>query len=481
MRVIMAILAMVLSGSVLADAAPPNVVFVLVDDPSPAVIQTMPSLQNLASKSADYSRAFASTPLCQPSRASIQTGDYAHHTGVWRNLAVYYDGWSQQFEPGTTLAQWMHPTHATAFFGKYANGFTCDEPRPPGWDMWEPFCADSVDHGLYYDYSVVVNGTVEAHGEAPSDYSTEYLGGHARAFVQSALARATPFFVMFAPFASHAVNHETIDIAPQNVGAFGGVAPWRPLSYEPPLALMGGKAHWEYELFGTLNDEANAIIDRYHEGQLEAMLSVTQTLHAIIKEIRLAGQMANTIIVFAGDNGYALGEQWWVGKVAPTVAAKNIPLLIRWDGHIPPEVVTTPAMNIDIAPTIAGLAGVDIPVPVDGMNLFNADFTNRARDHGLIEWIGGSSQLVGTQDNDAADGDVDYVPPYLGVVTATDDYWKFYDQVGPEVVGAGTDAGFTEHYNVATDPGEFHNLALDPADAPTLARFDVVVNRLYKP
>src|SRR5215210_7895510 len=67
-------------------AAKPNIVFILTDDQPQSTLSYMPNVQSrLKDKGRTFSNAFNVYPLCCPSRAIIQRGQYAHNTGIFGN------------------------------------------------------------------------------------------------------------------------------------------------------------------------------------------------------------------------------------------------------------------------------------------------------------------------------------------------------------------------------------------------------------
>ena len=107
----------------------------------------MPYLQkDLIAQGTTFERGYVTTSLCCPSRTSILTGRYAHHTGVWDNNFGF-----AVFDDSSTIATWLHAAgYRTGLFGKYLNAYGPREASadyvPPGWDdwhaLWGPFSYD---------------------------------------------------------------------------------------------------------------------------------------------------------------------------------------------------------------------------------------------------------------------------------------------------------------------------------------------------
>jgi len=99
--------------------------------------------------------------------------------------------------------------------------------------------------------------------------------------------------------------------------------------------------------------------DRYDTEVAFADAQIGRLLARFQRDPELA---ANTLIVFAADHGESLGEHsyWGHGRnlYEPTL---RIPLGLVWPGKIRPAVIDAPALNLDVAPTVLGLAGLPVP------------------------------------------------------------------------------------------------------------------------
>src|SRR5438552_2022944 len=151
-----------------AAAGRPNVVFILMDDLRWDELGCVghpfiksPNIDRLAREGALFKNAYATTPLCSPSRASFLTGLYPHTHGVRDNTSN--DALSHKLS--TFLLLLKRAGYATAFIGKWHMG-TDDAPRP-GIDHWVGF----KGQGQYIDPALNVNGKVET----AKGYATDIL------------------------------------------------------------------------------------------------------------------------------------------------------------------------------------------------------------------------------------------------------------------------------------------------------------------
>jgi arylsulfatase A-like enzyme len=408
-------------------------VLILTDDQRWDTLWAMPTVNDeLVDHGVTFSNAFATNPLCCPSRATILTGRYSHGTGVYANLGPH--GGFNAFADDSTIATWLQARgYRTALVGKYLNQYSSTY-IPPGWDDWFAFTG-ALD---YYDYSLNENGRITSRGDRPADYSTDVIAAEATSFIRTTNG---PLFLMFAPFAPHFRKGDTFETtpAPRHVDAFDGIDPWRPPSYGEPD--VSDKPRWvrRRPLF-TPDTESRG--DAYRQSQLESLLAVDDAVGQIVDALRDTSRLGNTMIVFTSDNGLTWGEHRWFGKAVPYEESIRVPLVIRYDplasrrtdGHL--------AVNVDLAPTFARIAGVRAPV-AEGKSLLR-----HLRSQGgpwrrsfLIEHWGGRR-----------------IPTYCGVRSSRYTYVQY--QRGTE-----------ELYDLVGDPYQLENRVESPALRRTLVEF----------
>ncbi|MCI0633208.1 MAG: sulfatase [Actinobacteria bacterium] len=344
--------------------ARPNVIVIVTDDQPadtiPRLPAVMPFLQARALDPGDhwvvFERAFVNTPICCPSRATMLSGFYAHHTGVLDND----DG--HAFDESSTLATWLRDAgYHTGLVGKYLNlyPFGRDPFVPQGWDRWW-----GKIHGppttLYHDYTLFEQDHTVDYGTLPADYSTDVLASKAVEFIQeSPLDR--PFLLWYAPTAPHppAIPAE------RHAGAFDDlVVPMPPSVGE---ADVSDKPAWVRAL-PRLDAQDFDALRRARRRSSETLLAVDEAVRRIVALLRARGELDETVIVITSDNGLAFGEHRWTRKSCPYEVCLRVPFLVRVP-DVEHRVERTVVSAADLAPTIAELAGIVPPLTLDGVSL----------------------------------------------------------------------------------------------------------------
>ncbi len=344
-----------------ASAPRPNVLLIVADDMRHDSLWAMPELGKLAERGVTFTRAFATTPLCCPSRASILTGQYAHHHLVRANDPPL--GGTDAFDDRSTLATWLRASGVrTGLVGRYLNGYRSLEV-PPGWDFWFAILQQGDDNGLYHRYYVNHNAKDEFYGSASDKHSTRVLGRRAVQFVREQPDR--PFMLMFTPRAPH--PPATPDA--RDAGAFKArELPPPPPSFDEadvsdkPLAIQA---------ISPLSPAERERLESLRRRQLEALQGLDRELASIVEALRADRRLERTWIIFTSDNGLTLGEhRLGIGKACPYEECVRVPLIV-----VPPigEAVGRSddrlVANIDLAPTIAAIMGTEPATPLDGRSL----------------------------------------------------------------------------------------------------------------
>ncbi|MGH2809155.1 MAG: sulfatase-like hydrolase/transferase [Actinomycetota bacterium] len=446
--------------------SPPNFVFVLTDDQRWDTVgrctggfdkddlhagtdSCMPQLQQLLMRNGTtFKRGYVTTSVCCPSRASILTGQYARHTRVVDN------GGYRLFDESSTLATWLDAAgYRTANFGKYMNGYgglgTPPLHVPPGWDTWRALWDGNSNVG-YHNFTLIEKtdggapvlntytspSTSHEPCAAGNFYSTDLWCHQALQFMRA--DTTNPFFLLFSATSPHLpantarrhnnyYNDLPIDMYPSfNAAPSPNPPSW--MSTEP--LASGTLAMWQRE----------------HRNMLSVNLAVDDTIGYLYRELEADGRLDNTVFIFMSDNGFARGEHRYDNKGCAYEECHLVPFVISCPTGVCPGAQadtvdeTNFVTNIDLAPTIAELAGATPTLVPDGSSLvplLNGD-SSGWRNEFLLEDQGtwGLNQPLGILHR-AADGHIYKYVKYLRVAT---DF---------------------ELYDLTTDPWELTNLSGD--------------------
>ncbi|HYU57296.1 MAG TPA: sulfatase [Actinomycetota bacterium] len=340
----------------------PNIVLILTDDQGidsfPRTPPVMPWLQGRVQDPADrwvsFPNAFENTPVCCPSRATILSGQWSHHTGVLNN------GTGELFDESSTIATWLQAAgYRTGLYGRYLNDYPWDRGPyvPPGWDEWHALMSGENSDTNYYGYTMNENGTPVAYGTAAEDYLTDVVRDKAVAFIEGT-APEEPFFL----HVTFTAPHRPWTPAPRHAQAYKTLEfPKRPNFNE---ADRSDKPAWVQALAGV----SALKMDNFLRGHARTLLAVDEAVHAMLDALAARGVLDDTVVIVLTDNGFSFGEHRLVGKGCVYEECIRTPLVIR-NSAAAKRTVTNLVGNVDLAATIAGLAGVTPGRPQDGASL----------------------------------------------------------------------------------------------------------------
>ena len=438
----------------------PNIIVILVDDmrwdefgaAGHTYIKT-PNIDRIAKEGACFVNAFATTPLCSPSRASFLTGQYAHTNGIIDNTAR-----NQQSHQLNTFPKQLHDNgYATAFLGKWHMGN--DDTKRPGFDYW----VSMKGQGEAIDPALNINGQQQI----VKGYVTDILIDLSLQFINQ--KRDQPFLLYLAHKALHPNIMQRDDGKVVNVGE-GGFIPAarhlgmyknavfnrRPNYNIPPLdkPALARRIDGLPPLSPETSTEEKTIRDRS-----EMLMAVDEGLGAILKALENKGELDNTIVVFTSDHGYWYGEHCLdAERRLAYEEAIRIPMLVRYPptikaGTRPEQLV----MSIDLSSTLLEMAGITPGNQLQGKSWMPI-FKGTARDWRnsfLVEYY--SDSVFPRIAN-------------MGYKAVRNQRYKYIHYTELK--------GMNELYDLASDPYELHNIIDNPDMAKTLKEMKEELNRL---
>ena len=187
--------------------------------------------------------------------------------------------------------------------------------------------------------------------------------------------------------------------------------------------------------------------------------SVDEGVGELIRALAETGQLENTLIVFTSDQGYAWGEHGFAWKVGPYDACLRMPLILSLPGRVARGAVCRqPVGIVDLAPTILEFAGVPLPWEMHGHDLRPLlNEPDKPVKHPLLTEHFGIRFGTETDRGETGADDLRGVPWWLSLRQGR---YKYVRYLVPDKI--------EELYDLATDPAELKNIALDPAQRPVL-------------
>lgn len=355
----------------------PNVLFVFADQHRAQALGCSgndevisPNFDRLASEGTRFGTACANEPVCSPSRGSLLTGQYPTTHGVVTNdiqLPTDVPSIAEAFNDAGYRTGYIGKWHLD---GVPRDKFTPPGPRRQGFDdFWAVLnCThDYMDAAYYRDDD---DELIEVEGWEPV-HQTDL----AREFIRADDDRPFCLFLSWGP------PHDPYRMVPDEYRALYDPAelsvrpnvepilpshpdhPGGTYTHAPPLREFANEgdvfdepAPYQYE------SVAEGLVDYY--AHVTALDEQFGRLMAALEE---AGLREETILAYSADHGDSFWSQGRNQKGNPYEESINVPLIIRWPGEIPEgRVHRAPVGIVDVAPTLLGLSGVEIPSAMEG-------------------------------------------------------------------------------------------------------------------
>jgi len=387
--------------------SPPNIILVFSDDHAyqalgcyGSVVNETPNLDRLASEGMVFDKCCVTNSICAPSRAVVLTGKHSHLNGIKDNTDEF-DG-SQQTFPKLLREK----GYQTAIIGKWHL-----KTNPTGFDYWEVL----PGQGHYYNPDfITASGNITEHG-----YVTDIIHDKALNWLENMRDQERPFMLMI----QNKAPHREWEPGPDHLNLYedrkfpepdnlfddyegrGTAAHKQDMSIAETMRIKADLKMWEagdeedptyQRTIGRMDEEQRRRWDeayrddieeyrnsklqgddlvrwkyrRYMEDYLRCIASVDENFGRILQYLKASGLEENTVVLYASDQGFYLGEHGWFDKRFMYRESFYTPFMVRWPGVIKPgsrcgELVS----NLDFAETFLDLAGAEIPGDMQGLSL----------------------------------------------------------------------------------------------------------------
>lgn len=430
------------------DMSKPNILFILMDDLGwkdlscyGSEFYETPHLDRLADEGMLFTDAYASCPVCSPTRASVMTGKYPARVGVTQFIGGHNVGklcdvpyFSCLPRSERTLASELRDHgYQTWHIGKWHLGGARTWPEKHGFDVNIGGCDwGHPRQGFFSPYGI---STLE---DGPKgEYLTDRLTDEAIQLLDDAAAGDDdrPFFMNF----WHYAVHTPIQSPQELVEKYEQKA--KDLGLDQTDPFEDGEA---MPMLGSQHKCVKRRIVQSNPAYAAMVENMDTNIGRLLEALERNGQAENTIVVFTSDNGGLATAEGSPTCNAPLAEGKGWmyeggtrePLIVRWPEKVKPgsrcsEPITSP----DFFPTLLAAAGLpqNPRQAIDGKNCLPL-LQGEAFERGPIFWhYPHYSNQGGTPGCSVRDGDFKLI--------------EFFED------------GKLELYNLRSDLSEEHDLA----------------------
>jgi choline-sulfatase len=433
----------------------PNFLIVMVDQlngtffqDGPADFLHAPNLKALAARSARFANNYTASPLCAPGRASFMSGQLPSRTQVYDNAAEFassiptYAHHLRSAGYHTVLSGKMHFVGPDQLHGFEERLTTDIYPADFGWtpDYRRP--GERIDWWYHNLGSVTGAGVAEITNQMEYDdevafHATQKLYEFARAS-DDADRRPWCLTVSFThPHDPYVARRKYWDLY-EDCPALEPDVGFIPYDGQDPHSKRLYKAS-DYDSFDITPEQ----VRRSRRGYFANISYLDDKVGDLLSVLERTRMLDDTIVMFCSDHGDMLGERGLWFKMCFYEGAARVPLMMAGKG-IEAGLIKTPVSNLDVAPTLCDLAGIDMS--------------------GIAPWTDGQSlrPLAGGKERSApvlmeyaAEGS------YAPMVAIREGKYKFvHCELDPPQL-----------FHLEADPRELTNLAADPMHADLVSVF----------
>ncbi|SCM76083.1 Choline-sulfatase [uncultured Pleomorphomonas sp.] len=435
-----------------ATAKQPNILVLMVDQLSgvffpdgPADFLRTPRLAALSRRARRFSNCYTASPLCAPSRASFMTGLLPSETGVYDNAAEFRSDmptFAHRLRGAgyrTILSGKMHFVGPDQLHGFEERLTTDIYPADFGWtpDYEKP--EERIDWWYHNLASVTAAGTAEITNQLEYDDEVAFQA-RARLYDLARRPDDRPWCLTVSfthPHDPYVARKRFFDLYQDSPALDPAV---------PPIADEALDVH-SRRIRAACDSDSYAIdqatVRRARQAYFANISYIDEQIGSLLDVLESCGLADNTAIVFTADHGDMLGERGLWFKMSFFEGSARVPLMIAAPG-LDAGRIDTPVSLVDVAPTLAALAGAPEADIGPGRSLLG-DGTPDDHPPVLMEYAGETT-----------------VAPMVGIRKGR---WKLAVSASdPPLL-----------YDLEADPQELDNRAGDPAAAAVLAELSAEV------
>ena len=348
----------------------PNVIFLLTDDQSSYSLGCYgnkdvktPYIDDLSLSGMTFDHHYDTTAICMASRVNVMTGLYEYRHGCnFDHGPLTEKLWKTSYPIRLRQAGYL-----TAFAGKF--GFEVRKGTQKGRKFLPEEDFDKWGGGPgQTNYATAKNPSMKAYAKKYPHSSRSY-GAFGRDFVKESAKTGKPFCLSI----SFKAPHKPDQPDPLFDKVYAGRKFTKPVNFGREYGKhfsLQSKQGRQYERFISwgYRDKYDEVMAVYHQ-MVHGVDAAVGMIRAAVEE---AGVDKNTVFIFTSDNGFFCGSHGYGSKVLPYEESTNVPMII-YDPRHPSsgKKLRSAALtaNIDVAPTILELAGLEIPAQMDGVSL----------------------------------------------------------------------------------------------------------------
>ncbi|NMC37588.1 MAG: sulfatase [Bacteroidales bacterium] len=392
-----------------SDDQRPNIIYIMSDDHAFQAISAYggilkdyaptPNIDRIAREGMRFDRCLVTNSISGPCRAVILTGKYSHQNGFIANEGQEpFDGSQQTFPKLLQKAGYQ-----TAMIGKWHMG-----SDPTGFDHWEIL----PGQGSYYNPEFI---TRDGH-HTEQGYVTELITEKCLKWLEETRNSEKPFMLMM----HHKAPHREWQPGPNELMLYKNIIFPEPptlfddysgrgtaektqdmtisktMRIEEDLKLYRDKSKMRLTGLNRMdslqmtqwNMAYDPIISRFYAADLSGaslirfkyqrylqdylacIAAVDKSVGEVLEYLEKTGLDKNTVVVYASDQGFYLGEHGWFDKRWMFEESYRTPLIIKWPGIIKPGTANNDMVsNIDLPETFLEMAGLSVPSDMQGKSM----------------------------------------------------------------------------------------------------------------